>query len=258
MRDKPGGLCFAAGGAAPFSALPAVLVAAAAFVGLTLSGCAGMPAGSVPPKDEDGSIRPEIPVFFRGAAPEETAMVLDAYRRVTGFYEELGFPIPDDEAVTFHFADVLTVDGKIYEHAHGLYRKDVRLVRMVSVRSESFRSSRILGEPEESELFTSLLCHELAHFANTLHSPGMHPVIDECLAAYVQLSVTENPVKDAILTNNREVEFTSYRDISVLTYVLDPPGFIAAAYRYCRDNPKMVRRFLAGVNPMIKDPFFID
>ncbi len=241
-----------------FSAVPAVLIAAAAFVGLMLSGCAGMPAGTVLPKDEDGSVRPVVPVFFRGASPEETAMVLDAYRRVTGFYEELGFPVPGDEAVTFHFADVLTVDGKIYEHAHGLYRKDVRLVRMVSVRSDSFRSRRILGEPEEAELYTSLLCHELAHFANTLHSPGIHPVIDECLAAFVQLSVTENPVKDAILTNNREIEFTSYRDINILTYILDPQGFIAASYRYCRDHPKIVRRFLEGVNPMVKDPFFID
>lgn len=238
------------------SCSPAVISAVLLAAGLVFSSCAGTPA--VTAGRDGASIHPEVPVFFRGATSEEQSMVVDAYLRVTRFYEALGFPIPPDEAVTFHFDDVLTVDGKDYEHAHGLYRKDVRLVRMVSLESESFQSRRILGEPEEAELYTSLLCHELAHFADTIHNPGMHPVIDECLAAFVQLSVTENPVKDAILTNNTDVKFASYRDINVLTYVLDPQGFIAAAYRYCRDHPDMVRRFLDGENPMIKDPFFID
>ena len=238
--------------------VPAVFAALLAAAGLILPGCAGMSGLAVRPNVEDESIRPEVPVFFQGASPEEQEMVIEAYMRVTGFYEKLGFPLPPDEAVTFVFTDVLTVDGKIYEHAHGLYRKDARLVRMVSFRSDSFQSRRILGEPEETELYTSLLCHEIAHFANTVHSPEMHPVIDECLAAYVQLSVMREPAKGGFLADNTEVEFASYRDISVLTYVLDPPGFIAASYRYCRDHPRMTRRFLEGNNPMIKDPFFID
>ena len=237
-----------------------ILTAAFTAAALTplISGCAGTPSGVIDTNPEDGSVSPEVPIFFRGATPEEQAMVVDAYLRVAGFYGSLGFPVPADEAVTFTFADVLVVDGKTFEHAHGLYRRDIRMVRMVSFRSDSFQSRRILSEPREAELYTSLLCHEVAHFANTLHSPGMHPVIDECLAAFVQLSVMRSPAKEEFLGDNREMEFKSYRDLSVLTYVLDPSGFIAASYRYCRDRPEMVRRFLDGNNPMIKDPFFID
>jgi hypothetical protein len=232
-----------------------IMAASTGFLGF---GCAGTSAALIEQRPEDSSLRPEIPIFFRGATSEEQLMVIEAYLRVTGFYESLGFPVPEDETVTFFFADVLTVEGEVYERAHGLYRKDARLVRMVSFRSESFQSRTILGEPEEAEFYTSLLCHEIAHFANTLHNSDMHPVVDECLAAFVQLSVMSAPVRNRFLSRYTEVDFVSYRDISVLTYVLDPPGFIAAAYRYCRDHPRMVRRFLRGDNPMIKDPFFID
>lgn len=192
------------------------------------------------------------------ACPFEERCVREAVPQVIRYYRELGFDVPEHLQVKFVFQSVLQIHGEEIDYALGIFDPGSTTVFMCSHSAPAFSESRMFGCPGSKELYRSIIVHETAHFINSVIAPGLHPTLDEAVAATVQFSLMDERLREKIFSTTAAPLFGSYRDISMAAYLYGPEGFLVACYTYLDAHPPVLKRCLSSKGPMVKDPFLIE
>ncbi len=192
------------------------------------------------------------------ATAAEECWVREAVPQVVQFYRELGFEVPDNLQLRFRFQSSLCLNGQELDYALGIFNPGTNTVFMCSYKAAAYANCRMFGSTGSAQLYRSILVHETAHFINSVIAPGLHPTIDEAVAATVQFSLMESNVRRRISGAVDAPRFTSYRDISMGAYLYSPEGFLLACYAYMQAHPTVLKRCLNSRTALIKDPFLIE
>lgn len=225
-----------------------------------------VPATASTPVDELGGTNGEVlgretglrALRLEGASELETRLAAGAFRDTVAYYRELGFPLPEEASIRVLFQDPIIIGGRVWSCAHGVFAADTATIRMIRYESDRFQSARLFGRVPCPELYRAILVHELAHFLNSMVSPGLLPTMDESIAGTVQFELLEPALRAEILSSCEFKKLESFRDLCMLAYVNQPDTFLLACYCYNSGHPVAFRRLLEQRGPALKDPFFID
>ena len=201
--------------------------------------------------------RPDRAVWIANATEFEERLSVEAFREVKEYYENLGFVIPEDLVPTIIFQDPIYIDGEEFVNSVGLFDPESMSVRIVRFDSQMFQQRGFLGDTSEN-MYYSIIVHEFAHYMNALVSPELSYAASELIAGAVQVDLMNPETRRRMLSREDIVRFSSYRDITISTYLRGPQNFIMASYLYCNEYPKMLLRFLNQTVPEIKDPYLFD
>jgi hypothetical protein len=201
---------------------------------------------------------PDQEIRIEDASELEENLCIRAYKEVKAYYEGLGFSVPEDASPAIVFQDRISLEGRTVPDALGLFDPDSMSIRLVHLDSEKYQKRGFLGAQPTTEVYYSIVVHELAHYLNALVSPGLLPPADELIASTVQLDLMHRGTRENILSSVEVKKFSSCREITLSAYWFSPDNFILACYCYSKDHPKMFMRYLEQTNPKIKDPLFID
>jgi hypothetical protein len=219
---------------------------------------AGIPALDASPLDA-ARVEGGTPALrLEGASELEENLAVGALRAATAYYRELGFALPSDASVKVIFQDPIVIEGRVWEHAHGVFDPDTATIWMIRYDSEQFQTCRLFGREPAPDLYRAILAHELAHFINSRVSPGLVPTVDEAIAATVQFELLEPALRAEIMADYEIETFTSFRDLCMSAYMNEPDAFLLGCFCYNSSHPVVFRRLLEQRGPVLKDPFFID
>jgi hypothetical protein len=210
------------------------------------------------PADADHPTSVTQQLVIENATELESRLAQEAFPKVVDYYRLLGFPIPPDSHPRIVFQDQIEVDGRIMDHAHGVFDPSTATIYMIHFDSQQFQNCGSLGIGGCEELYFTVLVHEMAHFANSLVSPGLVTTIDELIACTVQLSLMDVELRDRILNSTEVKRFRNVHEIRIIKYRSHPDNFILASYCFSVDKPEMFVRFLKQTNPPLRDPLFFD
>ena len=188
----------------------------------------------------------------------EEDLTIQAYREVKAYYKRLGFSMPDDIRPAIIFQDQITINGEVRPDNVGLFDPETTSIRLIHFESQKFQQLHYLGIEATSDIYYSLIVHELAHCLNAFVSPGLTYAANELIAGNVQMELMDPETRERILSIGGEIMLSSYRDVSLSAYHnYGPQNYILASYGYCKEHPKMLLRFLNQKVPEIKDPFLL-
>jgi hypothetical protein len=228
----------------------------AAFCGLLV--ISGSPALEINLRGHQGLEVKEPALRLEGASELEERLAAHAFQDTVAYYRDLGFPLPAEASVDVIFQDPITIEGRVWECAHGVFDSKTSTIWLIRYASEQFRTCRLFGREPTPELYQAILAHEFAHFLNSQISPGLIPTIDEAIAATIQFELLEPALRKEILESYPIEKIRSVRDLCLSRYLNQPDPFLLACYCYNKEHPIMFRRFLEQRGPVLKDPFFID
>jgi hypothetical protein len=193
-------------------------------------------------------------VVVEGATPFETECALAAMDYVATMYRELGATLSSGQTCRIVFQDEVTIDGEVVYGILGRFDSRDRTVYMLHFESPGFSGSDREGLPDLQSKYRLIVAHEIAHYFNSLLPTQPNPVLDECIAGYVQYTWLEPGLRDLLAEGNSTYEIRTLTGISMLAYRSDPEGFLLAGYRYFRDHPAVLRRSVRGNPPPVRDP----
>jgi hypothetical protein len=228
------------------------------FVVALSAGAACVLQAPASPVDADRPTTVRQQLVIENATELESRLAQEAFPKVVDYYRFLGFPIPPASYPRNVFQDTVAVDGRIMDHAHGVCDPATGTIYMIHFDSPQFQNCGSLGIGACEELYSAILMHELAHYANSLVSPGLVTTIDELIASAVQLSLMDAELRNRILCSTEVARFRNVREIRIIKYRDQPDNFILASYCFSIDKPEMFMRFLKQTNPPLRDPFFFD
>ncbi len=200
-------------------------------------------------------------VSCENVCPFEEQCVQESILRVINFYRELGFYVPEKllkRKLHFVFQELIHFHGMDLDYAIGIFDPDSSTILMCSYYSSVFSQCTLFGYEGSQELYRSIIVHETAHFINSVISPGLHPTLDEAVAATVQFSLMDEQLRKLICASVKAPIFRSYRDISMGAYIYGPEGFLVACYMYMHVHTSILKRCLNQKCTPVKDPFLLN
>ena len=193
---------------------------------------------------------------IEGGTPYEQACATDTFAATLAFYRELGMAVDATTPCTIRFTRVVTVAGQEMGSVLACFNRDTSTITMLGAASWALHELAPFGLEDPDVVYRMILAHEFAHYCNFLLSPGLHPVIDECIAGYIQFEVLSDRLPKGV--PEAELGMAGLSRLSIIAYANDPQSFLLAAHSYFRDRRAMLRRCLSGNAPPIKDPFMFD
>ncbi len=193
-----------------------------------------------------------------GATPAEAEAVGWAVREVEAFYTAMGHAPTEAVTVSIDFDEEVRIGGRTIEYAVGIFDGSTGRIHMVHRESAVYRAADPLGAGDCAQLYASVIAHEIAHFMNSRVCPGLDPIADEFVAAYVQFSLLDAGRRAALMEGRELPRVRSFRDLTTSNYLVGASNFLLACYRLAAGRPALVERVLAGRPTGIKDPFLID
>jgi len=227
------------------------------FVVLSI-GAAGVVQMPASPLDADHPASVCEQLVIENATDLESQLTRVAFPKVMEYYRMLGFPIPPDCSLRMVFQDQIEVDGRTVDHALGIFDRSTTTIYMIHYNSEQFQNCSSLGIGSCEELYFAILIHEMAHFANSVVSPGLVITIDELIACTVQLSLMDAELRERILSSTEVKRFRNVRELRITKYRNHTDNFILASYCFSVDRPDMFVRFLKQTNPPLRDQLLFD
>ena len=122
------------------------------------------------------------------------------------------------------------------------------------LESEDFQESGPDNLPDLSVKFRLVVAHEFAHYFNARLPVRPNPILDECLAGYIQYAWLDDDTLTPVVEAGTDYTISSLTRVSMLAYRDDPDSFLLAGYLYFRDHPAMLDRCIRGNPPPSRDP----
>lgn len=187
----------------------------------------------------------------------ERNLAEEAVRRVEKFYSEQGFSCSDIEEVKLVFDDMVRIQNRQFEDALAVFNKGTKTIHLLHYESAGYVESAPFGIFDSPELYCSIICHELAHFYNSIVVPEIEPIADEFVAATVQFSQLPGKLREKLIQNASVPPITCPRDLTMNGYILGGSNFLIACHLLACKFPHLLCRVLDGQYIGIKDPFFV-
>jgi len=197
-------------------------------------------------------------VSYCNGSSLEKCIAGEAADAVEDFYRNIGFHPLFREKLTIEFGDEICPDGKVVDWVIGLYHREKKRIYICSLDSPLIRDNPRFSGLDLSELYRSILAHEISHHFNHSLCPGLFPPVDEAIAGFVQYSIMDPKLRVEMLERVEAASLTSVRDFNIAAYINGPDEFLGGAYLYLRNHPSMVDRILQGRAPAVKDPMFVE
>lgn len=198
-----------------------------------------------------------ISVQIEGGTELERDLAEEAVHRVEKFYSELGFPLRDTKEVKLVFDDTVRIQDQQIEYALALFNKRTNTIHLLHYESAEYVASAPFGVSNSTELYCSIICHELAHFYNSGVVPQIEPIADEFVAATVQFSLLPGKLREQLLQRASVPSISCPRDLTMNGYLLGGSNFLIACYLLAGKCPHLLCRVLQGQSIGIKDPFLV-
>jgi hypothetical protein len=196
-----------------------------------------MPASAAEPSAREGRCA-DAPLRVTFGVEAELAHACEAWRRVSAFLIE-GNGLQVAAPIELVFTERVAVAFGAEElRVLGAYDRERRVARITSVSAAWLRASDRLmfGLPVETELYTSLIAHELAHAVlldnMRLAVPGR--VGPEYMAYVVQIETMAPPTRDRVLARYPDADFVSVTQITEAFHLMAPHAFGVSAWRHFR------------------------
>ena len=187
----------------------------------------------------------------------ERDLTEEAVRRVEKFYSELAFSFRDIKEVKLVFDDSVQIQNREFEDALAVFNKRTHTIHILHYESAGYKASAPFGLFDSPELYCSIICHELAHFCNSVLVPEIEPIADEFVAATVQFSLLPGKLREQLIENAPVPPITCPRDLTMNGYILGGSNFLIACYLLAGKFPQFLCRVLDGRHIGIKDPFLV-
>lgn len=187
----------------------------------------------------------------------ERDLAEEAVRRVENFYSEQGLSYSDTKEVKLVFSDTVQIKNVQFEDALAVFNKSTKTIHLLHYESAGYVARAPFGLFDSPELYCSIICHELAHFYNSIVVPEIEPIADEFVAATVQFSLLPGKLREQLIENAPIPPITCPRDLTLHGYILGGSNFLIACYLLAGKFPHLLCRVLDGQYIGIKDPFLV-
>ncbi len=198
-----------------------------------------------------------VSLQIEGGTKLEQDLAEEAVRRVEKFYLEMGFSLRDPKEVKLIFDDTVRIQDQQIEYALALFNKRTNTIHLLHYESTEYVANAPFGVSNSTELYCSIICHELAHFYNSVVVPQIEPIADEFVAATVQFSLLTGKLREQLLKRAPVPSITCPRDLTMNGYLLGGSNFLIACYLLAGKCPHLLCRVLQGQSIGIKDPFLV-
>lgn len=195
-------------------------------------------------------------LLIQGGSPVERRCATEAFVTAVKLYESLGIHLPAEPPCTLRFREVVAVAGQEMRDVLGCYDRSSHTITMLPFDAPALEEGTVCCLENRASAYRMVLVHEFAHYLNSLVAPGLDPVIDECIAGYMQFEAFGLTHKEAILENVEPIR--SLHALTIIAYTIDPRSFLIAGHEYFRDHPWTLQMCLSGKAPPIKDPFVME
>lgn len=224
------------------SHLKAILAVICASASLSAESITGLPTA------------PVLEIQPSDGYDEERRRLAETLTKVVKLYLDQGISIPGGAACRVIITEEIA--GSHCEGLLGLYDRSNRTVQIRKVDASLYSSVGCTCIPDAATAFSIVAAHELSHFMNSVFRPDLHPLLDECIASFVQFAILEERQTECIRALPIGLNITSLSRVTLLQYIDNPAEFQIACYSYLSDRRSVVNRCLHGVPPMVRDPFF--
>ena len=194
---------------------------------------------------------------IENASELEEALVQKAAHQVHEFYQALGFRIHAAKTVHISFVDEIEIKNRKIEYALGIFDKSADTIYLLHFKSPTYTECAPFGLQNSSEMYYSVLCHEMAHFFNSALVSSIPPIADEFVAATVQFSLLSEGLRRQLLGRTALPDLTSPRHLCTSAYISNGSCFLMGCYILSENCPNLVYRILNGDQLGIKDPFML-
>ena len=196
-------------------------------------------------------------LYFENASEPEEELAHKAAYQVQNFYQDLGFQLNKCNTVHISFVDEIEIENRKIEYALGIFDKSANTIYMLHYKSSIYSECAPFGLKNSSEMYYSILCHEMAHFFNSVFLSSIPPIADEFVAATVQFSLLSEGLRSQLLRRSTLPELSCVRDLTASAYISDASGFLLRCYILSENCPNLVYRILKGDQLGFKDPFLV-
>lgn len=186
------------------------------------------------------------PSAVEGAAnDDEAALACQGAAEAFAFFSALGVALPERVSIEL----VAALPAGVPADAIGAYARGAQ--RASVLHYAILQPKHWLGVPMDRELYRAVIAHEVAH-AIMRNQPGLQPlpvVAYEYLAYVTTFAALPAATRDQVLAALPGTGFDNEHQINVLSYMFDPAGFGAEAWRHWQrlaDARGFARRVLEG------------